>query len=230
MFLITTLGDTSNFISSKNVIGVFKDFNALSLKAPIRDFVIDIMGNPRGAAGLTRYIAIRINSDNYKELLHYIRKCWEEIAPTRPFEYFFFEDQLDDLYKNEDKFSKITLLLTVLALTIACLGLVGLTSFLVEKKTKEICIRRVHGAKVASINGLLSREFIKLILIANLISWPAAYFWLNSWLENFSKHILPQWQVFVISGVVTLVIALLITAAHAFRATMINPADTLKYE
>ncbi len=214
----------------ETVIGVFKDFNALSLHAPVRDFVIDMMGNPRGAAGLTRYIAIRVNTDNYKELLRFIRTQWEEISPTRPFEYFFFEDKLDASYKNEDKFSKISLLLTILALIIACLGLVGLTSFLVEKKTKEICIRRVHGADVSNINSLLSREFIKLILIANLISWPAAYFWLISWLDNFSKHIEPEWYVFAISGLATLFIALLITLAHAFRASMMNPAVTLKYE
>jgi putative ABC transport system permease protein len=214
----------------EKIIGVFQDFNALSLHAPIRDFVIDEMGNPRGAAGLTRYIAIRVNTDNYKELLKFIKKSWEDIAPTRPFEYFFFEDKLDTLYKNEDKFSKISLLLTLLAMIIASMGLIGLTSFLVEKKTKEICIRRVHGAKVANINGLLSREFIKLILIANLISWPAAYFWLNSWLDNFTQHVMPQWYVFVISGIVTLVVALLITVAHAIRASLMNPAITLKYE
>jgi putative ABC transport system permease protein len=214
----------------EKVIGVFKDFNALSLHQPVRDFVIDLMGNPRGAAGLTRYIAIRVNTDDYKELLKYIKDCGEEIAPTRPFEYFFFEDELDALYKNEDKFSKISLFLTILAMFIACLGLIGLTSFLVEKKTKEICIRRVHGAKMSNINGLLSREFIKLIVLANLISWPAAYFWLISWLDNFSKHIVPEWYVFVLSGIVTLVLALIITAAHALRATMLNPAVTLKYE
>lgn len=214
----------------EKVIGVFKDFNALSLHEPVRDFVLDLMGNPRGAAGLTRYIAIRVNSDNYKELLKFIRESWEEIAPTRPFEYLFFEDELDALYKNEDKFSRISLFLTILAMIIACLGLIGLTSFLVEKKTKEICIRRVHGARVSNINSLLSREFIKLILIANLISWPVAYFWLVSWLDNFTKHITPQWHVFVLSGVITLVIALLITVAHAFRASMMNPSVTLKYE
>jgi putative ABC transport system permease protein len=215
---------------NEKVIGVFKDFNALSLRSPVRDFVIDVMGNPRGAANLTRYIAIRVNTDNYKELLRFIGQKWEEIAPTRPFEYRFFEDELDALYKNEDKFSKISLLLTLLAMVIACLGLVGLTSFLVEKKTKEICIRRVHGANVGKINGLLSREFIKLILVANLISWPAAYFWLMHWLENFTRHVSPQWYVFALSGIVTLLIALLITAAHAFRASMMNPAVTLKYE
>ncbi len=214
----------------ERVIGVFKDFNALSLHKPMENFIIDLMANPRGAAGLTRYIAIRINSDNYKDLLNFIRESWEEIVPTRPFEYFFFEDKLDSLYKNEDKFSKISLLLTILAMVIACLGLVGLTSFLVEKKTKEICIRRVHGAGVTNINGLLSREFIKLILIANLISWPAAYFWLFKWLDNFSKHIAIEWYVFAVSGLITLLIALFITAAHAFRASLLNPAVTLKYE
>jgi putative ABC transport system permease protein len=214
----------------EKIIGVFRDFNALSLHQPIGDFVIDMIANPRGAAGLTRYIAIKVNTDNYRELLRFIKETWEELAPTRPFEYFFFEDQLNALYKNEDKFSKIALLLTGLAVMIACMGLVGLTSFLVEKKTKEICIRRVHGASIINVNSLLSREFIGLILFANIISWPVAYFWLKSWLNNFSGHITPQWYIFLISGIFTLLIALLITAAHAFRASLINPAVTLKYE
>jgi putative ABC transport system permease protein len=224
------LGKRIRSDGQEKVIGIFKDFNALSLRSPVRDFVLDMMGNPRGAAGLTRYIAIRVNTDNYKDLLHFIREQWTEISPTRPFEYSFFDDELDALYKNEDKFSKISVLMTILAMVIACLGLIGLTSFLVEKKTKEICIRRVHGAKVANINSLLSREFIKLILIANLISWPVAYFWLVDWLENFTKHVSPEWYIFAASGVVTLIIALFITLAHAFRASMMNPAVTLKYE
>ncbi|MGW8313978.1 MAG: ABC transporter permease [Bacteroidales bacterium] len=215
---------------NERVIGVFKDFNALSLHKPVSNFVLDMIGNPRGAAGLTRYIAIRTNTNDYKQVLPYIQGVWERFAPTRPFEYTFLDDELNALYKDESNFSKLSIALTVLAILIAALGLIGLTSFMVERKTKEISIRRVHGASVTQVSSLLSREFIKLILIANLISWPIAYLGIRKWLEGFSKHIEVQWFVFLASAFITLLVTILITTFHAYRASQMNPSDTLKYE
>jgi putative ABC transport system permease protein len=162
--------------------------------------------------------------------LNYIQKTWEEFAPTRPFEYSFLDEELNALYKDESKFSKLSIILTILAILIACLGLIGLTSFMVERKTREISVRRVHGASVSHVNSLLSREFLWLILIAILISWPVAYFGIQQWLSGFSKHIDLQWFIFVISAVLTLLITFVITTFHAIRASSTNPADILKYE
>ncbi len=131
---------------------------------------------------------------------------------------------------DESKFSKLSIILTILAIVIACLGLIGLTSFMVERKTKEISVRRVHGATVKDVNSLLSREFLWLILIAIAVSWPLAWFGISKWLNSFSKHIDIQWFVFVISALVTLVITQLVTSIHAYRASLLNPAETLKYE
>jgi len=100
----------------------------------------------------------------------------------------------------------------------------------VERKTKEISVRRVHGATIAHVNTMLSREFLWLILIANMISWPLTYMVIRRWLENFSKHIDMQWYLFVVSALVTVVITVMITSIHAYRASRMNPADTLKYE
>ena len=127
-------------------------------------------------------------------------------------------------------FSKLSMILTILAIVIACLGLVGLTSFMVERKTREISLRRVHGATINNVNSLLSREFLVLIMIANLISWPLAWFGINSWLENFSRHISIHWYLFVLSALITVLITLSITTIHAIRVSRVNPADTLKYE
>lgn len=215
---------------NERVIGVFNDFNALSLHKPASNFVLDLMGNPAGAAFMTRYMAVKVNTDDYQSVLGYIKRVWEEFAPTRPFEYSFLDEELNALYKDESKFSKLSIILTVLAIFIAMLGLIGLTSFLVERKTREICVRRVHGATVRNVNALLSREFLWLILIANLISWPIAYVGVKGWLEGFSKHIQMQWFVFAISALLTVLITLAVTSAHAYRASMLNPADTLKYE
>ncbi|MFZ5939073.1 MAG: FtsX-like permease family protein [Bacteroidota bacterium] len=214
----------------ERVIGVFGDFHALSLHKPVSNFILDMVNNPRGAAGLTRYIAIKARSDNYTELLKFIQGKWEEFAPTRPFEYSFLDEEIDALYKDEQKFSSISIMITILAIIIACLGLVGLTSFLVEQKTKEICVRRVHGATFSDVNRLLSAEFLRLISVAILISWPLAYFVVHHWLISFSQHIAMQWIVFIISGIVAVMLVLLITSAHARKATRINPAYALKYE
>jgi putative ABC transport system permease protein len=215
---------------NERVIGVFSDFNALSLHKPVSNFILDLVGNPLGAAGLTRYMAVQVNTDNYKSVLSYIQNVWEEFAPTRPFEYSFLDEELDLLYKDESKFSKLSIILTILAIMIACLGLIGLTSFLVERKTREISVRRVYGASVTDVNSMLSREFLWLILIANLISWPLAYFGIQYWLAGFSRHINVQWFVFLLSAVITLLLTFTITTIHAYRASLMNPANTLKYE
>ncbi|MCP4311804.1 MAG: FtsX-like permease family protein [Bacteroidetes bacterium] len=215
---------------NERVIGVFSDFNALSLHKPVDNFVLDMIQNPQGAAGLTRYMAIRVNTNNYTSVLKHIQQSWENFAPTRPFEYSFLDEELETLYRDESKFSKLSIILTILAIVIACLGLIGLTSFMVERKTKEICVRRVNGATVSDVNALLSREFLWLIFIAILVSWPLAWFGINHWLESFSTHIDVQWFVFVISALVSILITLLVTSIHAYRASIMNPADTLKYE
>ena len=224
------IGKAVRMDGNERVIGVFSDFNALSLHKPADNFILDMLENPFGAAALTRYMAVKVNTDNYTEVLAYIQNIWEEVAPTRPFEYTFLDEELNALYKDESSFSKLSIILTILAIVIACLGIIGLTSFMVERKTKEISIRRVHGATVAHVNTLLSREFLWLILIANLISWPLAYLVILRWLENFSKHIDMQWYLFLVSGLVTIFITVMITSIHAYRASSMNPADTLKYE
>jgi len=224
------IGKAVRMDGNERVIGVFSDFNALSLHKPADNFILDMLENPFGAAALTRYMAVKVNTDDYTEVLGYMQGLWEEVAPTRPFEYTFLDEELNALYKDESSFSNLSIILTILAIVIACLGIIGLTSFMVERKTKEISVRRIHGATVAHVNTLLSREFLWLILIANLISWPLAYIVIKNWLENFSKHIDMQWYLFLVSALVTIFITIMITSIHAYRASRMNPADTLKYE
>lgn len=224
------IGKAIRMDGNERVIGVFADFNALSLHKPAGNFILDMLENPFGAAALTRYMAVKVNTDNYEEVLDYIQIVWDDISPSRPFEYAFLDEELNALYKDESSFSRLSIILTVLAIIIACLGIIGLTSFMVERKTKEISVRRVHGASMANVNSILSREFLWLILIANLISWPLAYLITSQWLKNFSKHIDIQWYLFLVSALVTIFLTLAITTIHAIRASRMNPADTLKYE
>ncbi len=214
----------------ERVIGVFRDFHILSLHKPVNNFILDMVRNPGFATGMTNYIAIRVNASSYKKILQTIEEEWNVFAPSRPFEYSFLDQELQDLYDDEDKFGKFSLMLTILALMIASFGLIGLTSYIAEQRTKEIGIRRAMGATFASVIRLLSSEFVKLILLANLIAWPTAYLVAHNWLNNFTKRIPIDLKLFVIAGLGTLVIAILITSYRALKASSRNPADTLRYE
>lgn len=215
---------------NERVIGVFKDFHILSLHKPINNFILDMLRNPRGAASLTRYIAIRVNSDNYSNVLDFVEKKWADISPNRPFAYSFLDEELNSLYKDENRFGKFSMMLTILAIVIATLGLVGLTAYMAEQRTKEIGIRRVMGASIYSTITLLSSEFIRLILISNLIAWPVTYFISNKWLQNFHQRIPIDWRLFLLAGIITLLIALIITTYRALKASIKNPTETLRYE
>ena len=215
---------------NERVIGVFRDFHILSLHKPMNNFILDMVRNRGFAAGQTRYMAIRVNTDNYGSILKDIKEEWNVFASNRPFEYSFLEDELDDLYSTEDKFGKFSIMLTILALLIAALGLVGLTSYIAQQRTREIGIRRAMGASSSSIIRLLSNEFMRLILFANLVAWPLAYFVLDNWLNNFTKRISINLTLFIVAGTATLLLAFLITGYQAIMASTRNPADTLRYE
>jgi putative ABC transport system permease protein len=215
---------------NERVIGVFKDFHILSLHNPINSFILDMLRNPQDDAGLIRYIAIRFNTKNYGKLMGYIEEKWKKLAPNRPFEFSYFDKQLDNQYTDEDNFGKFSVMLTILALIIASMGLIGLTSFVAEQRTPEIGIRRALGANIINVIQLLSNEFISLIFIAYLIACPVAYFFINNWLQNFSKHISVNLLLFLLSGVIALVIGVLITAHRAFWTSLKNPAETLRHE
>lgn len=211
----------------ERVIGVYKDFNAMSLHRPVNKFILDMFRRPEIFA---RIISIRYSSNNHKEVLEHIESVWNEFVPTRPFEYQFFDQQLDELYKDELRFGRFSVMLTVLAIIIASMGLVGLTSFLAEQRTKEIGIRRALGSSTGAIISLMAKEFIWLLLVANVISWPITYYFTTNWLESYSKHISTNWGIYILSGILTLVIAMIIITYRAYKTAMLNPAQTLRYE
>jgi len=211
----------------ESVIGIYKDFNAMSLHRPVNKFILDMFRRPEVFA---RVISIRFSSNNYQEVLKHIENTWNEFVPTRPFEYQFFDQQLDELYKDELKFGRFSVMLTVLAIIIASMGLVGLTSFLAEQRTKEIGIRRALGSSAGAIISLMAKEFLWLLLVANAISWPLTYYFTTNWLESYSKHISTNWVIYFASGILTLLIAMIIITYRAYKTAMLNPAETLRYE
>nr|NIT58919.1 ABC transporter permease [Fodinibius sp.]NIV13730.1 ABC transporter permease [Fodinibius sp.]NIV98474.1 ABC transporter permease [Candidatus Saccharibacteria bacterium]NIY27502.1 ABC transporter permease [Fodinibius sp.] len=155
---------------------------------------------------------------------------WQEYAPRRPFEYTFLDQELASIYESEDKLSQLFNLFASLAAIIACLGLLGLASFSATQRIKEIGIRKVLGASIPNIFFLLSSEFMKLILLANLFAWPIAYFAMTSWLQEFSYRIDIGWWMFVLAGGLALLIALLTVSWQAIRAALTNPVEALRYE
>jgi len=211
----------------ERVIGVYKDFNAMSLHRPVNKFILDMFRRPEVFA---QVISIRFESENYQDVLKHIEKTWSEFVPTRPFEYQFFDQQLDELYKDELKFGRFSVMLTLLAILIASMGLVGLTSFLAEQRTKEIGIRRALGSSVGTIIKLMAKEFLWLLLIANAIAWPITYYFTNRWLESYARHISMNWWIYIVSGFLALVIAMVIITYRAYKTAMLNPAHTLRYE
>lgn len=208
-----------------NVIGVIRDFHIESMHTEIRPMSVLLMRNRPG-----EFLSVRIARDNIPEILKYIREQWNQIVPQQPLEYLFFDDQFAQLYQIEIQSGKVFTTFAVLAIFIACLGLFGLASFTVVKRTKEIGIRKVLGASVPNIFFLLSKEFSRWVILSNIIAWPVAWYFMNKWLENFAYRINIHWWFFVIAGLVALLISLITIIWQALRTATANPADSLRYE
>jgi putative ABC transport system permease protein len=140
------------------------------------------------------------------------------------------DESVDQLYKSEQRFQEIFFYFSMLAIFIALLGLLSLASFFTEQRAKEIGVRKVLGASVASVVKLLSKDFLKLVVLANLIAWPIAYYFMNRWLQDFAYRVEAGWSVFVLAGGLALVIALLTVSTQAIKAALANPVEALRYE
>jgi len=219
----------STYNGKEKVIGVTNNFHATSLHEKVGPFVLEMKEHPYEIRYFMKYLAIKVYKNN-KETIKYIEKKWMEYAPGRPFEYSLLDNKLDNLYSEESILSKLIMILTLIVLFIASLGLFGLASFMTHQRTKEIGIRKVLGANVTNIIILLSNEFLVLILIANIISWPIAYYVLVKWLEMFAYSIDINWLVFLGSGFLAFAITMTIIIIKAIIASRVNPADVLKYE
>ncbi|MCI0692163.1 ABC transporter permease [candidate division KSB1 bacterium] len=208
------------------VIGVVKDFHLRSLHYEIEPLVLLISPEPYYLDN----IVIRLGTENISQTLASLGRTWREIAPHRPFEYFFLDEQFDRLYRKEQKLAQIFNYFSAMAILVGCLGLFGLASFVAEQKTKEIGIRKVLGASVASIVLLLSKEFTKLVFVATLVAWPLAYFAMSRWLQDFAYRIDLSFWIFLLAGAIALLIAWLTVSWQAVKAALANPVEALRYE
>ncbi|MFZ1289072.1 MAG: ABC transporter permease [Melioribacteraceae bacterium] len=205
------------------IIGVVEDFNYESLRNTIAPIAI-FLGNEPGM------ISFKIRTSDISGLIAKFNSVWDKFLPGQPFQYSFMDERFNNIYFAEERISKIFGTFATIAIFIGCLGLFSLSAFASEQKTKEIGIRKVLGASVYGIVSNLSIEFTKWVVIANIIAWPVAYFFMNKWLQDFAYRIDISWWIFALSGGIALVIALVTVSFQAIKAATANPVESLKYE
>ncbi|HZY81318.1 MAG TPA: ABC transporter permease [Cyclobacteriaceae bacterium] len=207
------------------IVGVLENYHQMSLKEAVVPLVF------RYTPTFARFFAIKVEGDNnYNNVLSAIEEPWNRFFPGNPIDYFYLDQFFGRQYESDRQFGSIFTLFTGLAIFIACLGLFGLASFLTTQRTKEIGIRKVLGSSVVNIVLLLSRGFIQLVLVANLIAWPLAWYAMNNWLQGFPYRITlnPLW--FILAGGGVVLIAFASVGFQTLKAALVNPARTLKYE
>lgn len=216
--------DQNGNFQGGEIIGVVKDFHIKPMDQaiePITFFLDD---------DWMEYISIRYNTQDINALLTEVGDTWRKHFPNEEYIYFFLKERYESLYIEETRMKNILLAFTFLAIFIGCLGLFGLAAFVAQQKSKEIGIRKVHGASIQSIMILLTKQFSYWVLLANLIAWPLAYYFLDDWLSNFFYRIgMPYW-VFFFSGILTLILAILTVSYRAYRAAASDPLNAIKYE
>ena len=228
-YLVLPLGNAGNTRAETRrlkVVGVVKDFNYHSLHESIRPLVIGLM--PDTSAG--SFVTLRLAPGNHLNTISFVEQVWKKYAGNEEFNFNFLDNSLQELYTADQRTSKIAGAFSILAIFIASLGLLGLAAFITEQRTKEIGIRKVLGASVPEVVALLSGQFAKWVVVANVIAWPLAYFIMHKWLQNFAYRMDISLWLFIASGAAALVIALLTVSAHAIRAATANPVEALRYE
>ncbi len=206
------------------VIGVVEDFHFQSLHNEVKP-ILFMFNRWRPS-----YVAVRLQGGQIAEGMAAIKNLWQEFSPDSPLAYSFLDQDFQALYASEERVANVFITFSFLGVFIACLGLFGLISFTAEQRTKEIGVRKVLGASVVNVTTLLSKDFIKLVLIANFAAWPLAWYAMNKWLQNFAYRIDISWPVFALAGGLALVIALFTVSIQAIRAALANPIESLRYE
>ncbi len=209
------------------IIGVVKDFHFASLHSEIRPTVFSLASD---ATWGMNFMNIRIAPEQMDETLEAIESVWGNFAGAEPFGFTFLDEDINEHYQAEDQFLKVFTSFSILSIVIGCLGLFGLTAFMMKRRTKEIGIRKVLGASLPGLVGVLSKDFLKLVLIANILGWPLAYYMMDNWLQNFAYKIVISWQIFAFTGIGALLIAFISVAYHSIKTASTNPVNSIRYE
>ena len=208
------------------VIGIVKDFNFESLRNPIQPYILLSKGEYQNWG----YVTVRLTAQNYSQTISEIEKRWKEFTSNDPLQYYFVDEDFEQMYLQEKQNAQLAVIFSALAILIAALGLFGLTSFTVEQRTKEIGIRKAMGSSVPGIYFVISKEIILLVSISALIAWPLIYYIADKWLQNFYYRINAGAFSFLAGLGIALTVATLTISYRILRAARINPAQSLKYE
>ncbi|CAG5069672.1 hypothetical protein DYBT9623_02408 [Dyadobacter sp. CECT 9623] len=217
------LMDSTNSKRTYTVLGVVKDFHFESLRKNIGalSMVLD------RSYGL---VAIRLKAANYPQTVAQVEALWKQMAPGQPFNYRFMDEDFDNEYRSEQRVGQIFITFAIISIIIGCLGLFGLSAYTAERRTKEIGVRKVLGASVSNIVTLLSRDFLKLVLLSIIIGSPIAWYAMNAWLKDFAYHVDIAWWMFAAAGLLSILIALLTVSFQSIKAALMNPVKSLKSE
>ncbi|GAA4803123.1 ABC transporter permease [Olivibacter ginsenosidimutans] len=207
-----------------NIVGVIKDFNFESLHHKIEPLVLEYAPKNTGS------LLIKIRGGSIEKTLSFLKKKVQEVSPNTLFSYTFLDEKINTLYKKEHNMSSIVLVFTVLGIVISCLGLLGLIGYSTEMRTKEIGIRKIIGASIQQLLALLSKDTILLVIAGNLLAWPTAWFFIQKWLEYFAYKIAIPWWAFLLSILLTLVIAIFTVIWQCLKTVYTNPVDSLRNE
>jgi len=205
------------------VVGVVKDFHFESLHKPVEALRI-------GYARRGNKLSLKIDARHMKEAINHLRKTWSSLIPDVPLEYAFVDEKINEQYGNENRTEQIFYAFAGLSLLIACFGLFGLSIYVVERKIKEIGIRKVLGASVPGLVNLLSKDFLRLVFIAIIIATPLSWIFMNEWLKDFAYRIKIDWIAFIAAGIAAALVALLTVSVKAIKAAIANPVKSLRTE
>ena len=211
------------------VIGVIKNFNVQSLQATITPFALFHSSSKTYDLGVTNIIA-KIKSSDLPHVIGQLESKWKSFISAEPFDYNFLDAEFDAQYRSEQRLGSIFSIFATLSIFIACLGLFGLSAFMAERRTKEIGVRKVLGASVQNVVVLLSKDFLKLTLVAIVIAFPVAWYFMNRWLEDFAYRINIGWPIFLVAALSTLLITLVTISFQAISAAIVNPVKSLRTE
>ena len=210
--------------ASFTIIGVVNDFHQLSLQQEQKPSAFQFGRDPREF----EYYLVKLKTARMDQTIARIQTVWSNSFKDNPFEYSFLDETFNRQYKSEIQFEVIFGIFSFLAIFIACTGLLALVAFMVRQRTKEIGVRKVLGARVQDIVLLLTKDFIRLVIMANFIAWPLGWWLMDSWLKDFAYRIQIHWLVFVLSGIIALAIALVTIGIQAMRAALSNPVHSLR--
>jgi len=223
---IVAVGPTPAESQTLTIIGIIKDFHFQSLYTEIRPLIIGSFGE----RGFGRFLSVRVRPENIRETIGLLDSVWRGFARNQAFEYAFFDDHFDLLYRADERTGRVFLAFSVLAVFVAGLGLFGLSAFIAEQRTKEIGIRKTLGATVGGVSLLLAGQFTKGVLVANVIAWPLGYVLMHRWLQKFAYRVaLSAWP-FLLTSLLVLAFALLTVSYQTIKTAMADPVKSLRYE